>query len=122
MDSIINFLAFLNENWIYILICIGIIVGIIQKTISYFEKSTKEKIEIAKSQVKEILLKMVADAEEEYSDIIGIGKIKRSKVISNIFEQFPILSKVIDQDNLISWIDSEIDNSLDTLHSIIDSN
>lgn len=122
MDSIINFLAFLNENWIYILICVGIIVGIIQKTISYFEKSTKEKIEIAKSQVKEILLKMVADAEEEYSDIIGIGKIKRSKVISNIFEQFPILSKVIDQDNLISWIDSEIDNSLDTLHSIIDSN
>lgn len=122
MDGIINFLAFLNENWIYILICIGIIVGIIQKTISYFEKSTKEKIEIAKSQVKEILLKMVADAEEEYSDIIGIGKIKRSKVISNIFEQFPILSKAIDQDNLISWIDSEIDNSLDTLHSIIDSN
>ena len=122
MDGIINFLAFLNENWIYILICIGIIVGIIQKTISYFEKSTKEKIEIAKSQVKEILLKMVADAEEEYTDIIGIGKIKRSKVISNIFEQFPILSKAIDQDNLISWIDSEIDNSLDTLHSIIDSN
>lgn len=122
MDGIINFLAFLNENWIYILICIGIIVGIIQKTISYFEKSTKEKIEIAKSQVKEILLKMVADAEEEYSDIIGIGKIKRSKVISNIFERFPILSKAIDQDNLISWIDSEIDNSLDTLHSIIDSN
>ena len=122
MDSIINFLAFLNENWIYILICIGIIVGIIQKTISYFEKSTNEKIEIAKSQVKEILLKMVADAEEEYSDIIGIGKIKRSQVISNIFEQFPILSKAIDQDNLISWIDSEIDNSLDTLHSIIDSN
>ena len=122
MDSIINFLAFLNENWIYILICIGIIVGIIQKTISYFEKSTKEKIEIAKSQVKEILLKMVADAEAEYSDILDAGKIKRSKVISNIFDQFPILSKVIDQDNLISWIDSEIDNSLDTLHSIIDSN
>lgn len=122
MDSIINFLAFLNENWIYILICVGIIVGIIQKTISYFEKSTKEKIEIAKSQVKEILLKMVADAEAEYSDILDAGKIKRSKVISNIFDQFPILSKAIDQDNLISWIDSEIDNSLDTLHSIIDSN
>lgn len=122
MDSIINFLAFLNENWIYILICIGIIVGIIQKTISYFEKSTNEKIEIAKSQVKEILLKMVADAEAEYSDILDAGKIKRSKVISNIFDQFPILSKAIDQDNLISWIDSEIDNSLDTLHSIIDSN
>lgn len=122
MDSIINFLAFLNENWIYILICVGIVAGIIQKTISYFEKSTKEKIEIAKSQVKEILLKMVADAEAEYSDILDAGKIKRSKVISNIFDQFPILSKVIDQDNLISWIDSEIDNSLDTLHSIIDSN
>lgn len=122
MDSIINFLAFLNENWIYILICVGIIAGIIQKTISYFEKSTKEKIEIAKSQVKEILLKMVADAEAEYSDILDAGKIKRSKVISNIFDQFPILSKAIDQDNLISWIDSEIDNSLDTLHSIIDSN
>lgn len=122
MDSIINFLAFLNENWIYILICVGIIAGIIQKTISYFEKSTKEKIEIAKSQVKEILLKMVADAEAEYSDILDAGKIKRSKVISNIFDQFPILSKAIDQDNLISWIDSEIDNSLYTLHSIIDSN
>lgn len=122
MNGVINFLTFLNENWISILILFGIILGFFQKSISYFSKAKNEKIDIAKTQVKEVLLKMVSDAEDEYIEISGAGKIKRSKVISNIFEQFPILSKVVDQESLIAWIDSEIDNSLDTLHSIIDSN
>lgn len=119
MNGVINFLTFLNENWISILILFGIILGFFQKTISYFSKSKNEKIDIAKTQVKEVLLKMVSDAEDEYIEISGSGKIKRSKVISNIFEQFPILSKVVDQESLIAWIDSEIDNSLEILRTII---
>ena len=119
MNGVINFLTFLNENWISILILFGIILGFFQKSISYFSKSKNEKIDIAKTQVKEVLLKMVSDAEDEYIEISGAGKIKRSKVISNIFEQFPILSKVVDQESLIAWIDSEIDNSLEILRTII---
>lgn len=121
MNGVINFLTFLNENWISILILFGIILGFFQKSISYFSKSKNEKIDIAKTQVKEVLLKMVSDAEDEYIEISGAGKIKRSKVISNIFEQFPILSKVVDQESLIAWIDSEIDNSLEILRTIISS-
>lgn len=119
MNGVINFLTFLNENWISILILFGIILGFFQKSISYFSQSKNEKIDIAKTQVKEVLLKMVSDAEDEYIEISGAGKIKRAKVISNIFEQFPILSKVVDQESLIAWIDSEIDNSLEILRTII---
>ena len=41
-------LQILNDNWTSILVCAGLIVGIVKKTQDYMSKSQEEKIELAK--------------------------------------------------------------------------
>lgn len=122
MTGIQNFLQMLYDNWTSVLVCIGLIIGIIQKTKSYLSKSEKEKIEIALSQIEETVLKMITDAEEDYEDWNKAGSIKRSQVIKEIFEKYPILSKVTNQEEIIESIDVMIDNSLITLREIVQKN
>lgn len=122
MIGIQNFLQMLYDNWTSVLVCIGLIIGIIQKTKSYLSKSEKEKIEIALSQIEETILKMITDAEEDYEDWNKAGSIKRSQVIKEIFEKYPILSKVTNQEEIIQAIDVMIDNSLVTLREIVQNN
>lgn len=119
MTAIQNFLQFLYDNWTAILVCIGIIIGIAEKTISYFSKSEDEKVEIAKTQIQQTMLKMITEAEITYETWNKSGSIKRSQVIEQIFEKYPILSKVTNQDEIIDWIDTEINNSLKTLREIV---
>ena len=68
------------------------------------------------------MLKMISDAEANYADWNKAGEIKRSQVIKEIYERYPILSKAINQEEMIAWIDNEIDNSLKTLREIIKVN
>lgn len=122
MEGIKNLLTFLESNWTMILVICGLLVSIVQKTVSYFSKSDEERVEIAKKQIKEAMLKMISDAEADYSEWSAAGSIKRSQVIEKIFADYPILSKVVDQAELIKWIDSEIDNALVVLRDIIEKN
>lgn len=122
MIGIQNFLQMLYDNWTSVLVCIGLILGIVQKTKNYLSKSEKEKIEIALSQIEETVLKMITDAEEDYEDWNKAGSIKRSQVIKEIFEKYPILSKVTNQEEIIQSIDVMIDNSLITLRKIVQNN
>ena len=85
-------------------------------------KSDEEKIEIAKTQIKEIILKMISDAEVDYEEWNKAGSIKRSQVINEIFEKYPILSKVTNQSQIIDWIDQTIDESLKILREIVSNN
>lgn len=119
MTGIQNFLVFLDANWTSILICIGIIIGLVMKTINFFTKTKEEKIEIAKAQVTEAILKMISDAEVDYENWNKAGSIKRSQVIAEVYSKYPILSKVSDQESLINWIDGKIDDALKTLRQII---
>ncbi len=114
MDGIQNFLTFINDNWTSIIVIIGLILAIYKKAKVYFSKSNDEKIAIAKAQIKERILKIITDAEIDFE-----GSIKRSQVIGEIFEKYPILSKSINQQEVISWIDKEIDNSLKTLRKVV---
>lgn len=122
MEGIKNLLNLLNDNWTTILVCIGLIVGIVKRTINFFSKSNEERIEIAKKQIEQIILKAVTDAESNYNEWNSAGEIKRSEVIKKIYEQYPILSKAVNQQEVVEWIDSEIDNSLVTLEKIIAKN
>lgn len=122
MEGIKNLLTFLESNWTMILVICGLLVSIVQKTVSYFSKSDEERVEIAKKQIKEAMLKMISDAESDYSEWSAAGSIKRSQVIEKIFADYPILSKVVDQAELIKWIDTEIDNALVVLRDIIEKN
>lgn len=118
LTGIKNVLEFINNNWTAIIIIIGLIIAIVKKAKDFFSKSDDEKIEIAKKQIKEIMMKLIADAETDYLSWIEAGAIKRSQVIAQIFDMYPILLKAVNQDDVITWIDDVIDESLKTMREI----
>ena len=119
MNGIQNFLSLINDNWTSVMVIIGLVLAIYKKAKVYFSKSNDEKIAIAKAQIKERMLKMITDAEIDFEEWNQAGSIKRSQVIGEIFEKYPVLSKSINQQEVISWIDEEIDNSLKTLRKVV---
>ena len=122
LTGIQNFLGIINNNWTTIMVIIGLIIAISKKAKDYFSKSDEEKIAIAKKQIQETMLRMITEAEISYEEWNKAGSIKRSQVIEEIFTNYPVLSKVINQEELIEWIDSEINNSLKTLREIVKEN
>lgn len=122
MKGLQNFLFWLNENYVYLLVCIGLIVLLVNKVKAFLSKSDEDKIEYALSTIKEIMLKYVTEAEIEYTDMKGAGSIKRAQVINQMYQQFPILAKVADQQKVIEMIDAAIDEALPTLREIIKEN
>lgn len=122
MEGLQKFLQLLNDNWTSILVCIGLVIGIVKKTQDYMSKSQDEKIEIAKKQIQTTILKMISDAEVDWQEWSKAGSIKRAQVIKQIYEEYPILSKVVDQKALTEWIDEQNDSALDTLREIVKTN
>ena len=122
LDGVKNFLEFVNENWTTIVVIIGLIIAIAKKGVAFFSKSDEEKIAIAKKQIQETVLKLITDAEENYNEWKQAGSIKRAQVIDELFANYPILSKVTNQEDLIKWIDDVIDESLITLREIVENN
>jgi len=78
MKGLQNFLNFINENYVTIMVCIGLIIGIIQKIKTFLSKSDEEKVEIAKKQIKETMLKMITNAEIDFEQWNKAGEIKRA--------------------------------------------
>lgn len=122
LTGIQNFLQFINDNWTAILIIIALGFSIALKIKNLFAKGKNGQIEIAKAQIKQIVLKLITDAEVDYSDWAKAGNIKRAQVIQKIYADYPILAKVTDQETLIAWIDAEINNSLKELRKIVAEN
>lgn len=122
LTGIQNFLQFINDNWTAIIIIIALGLSIALKIKNLFTKDKNGQIEIAKAQIKQIVLKLITDAEVDYSDWAKAGNIKRAQVIQKIYADYPILAKVTDQETLIAWIDTEINNSLKELRKIVAEN
>ena len=122
LNGIKNFLSFINDNWTTILVIIGLALALWKKIESYSKLSTDKKIEIAKKQISENILKLITQAEKDYAEWENAGSIKRSEVISEIYKEYPILAKVVNQEELVKWIDEQIDNALPTLRDIIKEN
>ncbi len=118
IDGLKNFLLFINENWTSVLVIFGLILMLWKKIENYKKLSTEEKIAIAKRQIQERILKLISDAEENYEDWAKAGEIKRAEVIARIYDEYPILSSVVNQDELINWIDEQIDAALPTLRDL----
>ena len=122
LNGINQFLTFINNNWTSILVLLGLVTSLYIKIKNYLSKSQEERIEIAKVQIKESMLKMITDAEISFESWNEAGSIKRSQVIKQIYDQYPIVSKIVDQTSFIEWVDAEINNSLKTLRKIVSSN
>lgn len=119
MESINNLLKFFNENWTAIVIMVGLLIGFYEKVKSYLATSKEEKIRMAKEQISEIILKLVADAEEDYEAYRHAGEIKRAQVLKLIYEKYPVLAKVVSKEELIVWLDEQIDAALEILRDIL---
>lgn len=115
LTGIQNVLEYINNNWTAIVVIIGLVIAVIRRIKNFFSNSKDEKISIAKQQINEIILKLITDAEIDYCIWTKAGAVKRSQVINQIFEMYPILSKVSNQEELIAWIDGMIDNALETM-------
>ena len=122
LNGIKNFLSLINDNWTTILVIVGLDLALWKKIESYSKLSTDKKIEIAKKQISENILKLITQAEKDYAEWENAGSIKRSEVISEIYKEYPILAKVVNQEELVKWIDEQIDNALPTLRDIIKQN
>lgn len=122
LNGIKNFLQFINDNWTTVVIIISLVIAIAEKIKSYCKKSEKEKIETAKAQISEIILKLITDAEMDYNNWEQAGSIKRAQVIQKIFTDYPILSKIGNQEEVIAFIDDAINNALKELRKIVAQN
>ena len=122
MNGIENFLGYISENWVAILVLLGLTLALGRMVYNYLKIDNVEKIEIAKTQIREAMLKLITEAEIDFEEWNKSGKIKRSQVITKIYEKYPILSKAVSQEDIIAWLDREIDNSLVTLREIIKDN
>lgn len=120
--AIQNFLQLVNDNWTVIIVIVALIISISKKAKEFFSKNDEEKIEIAKKHVQETILKLITDAEIDWQDYKKSGSVKRAQVIEEIFEKYPVLSKVTDQEALIAWIDETIDESLKTMRKVFTEN
>lgn len=122
LNGIQVFLQFINDQWTTIMVLVGLMLAVGKKVKDYISKSNDEKIGIAKAQIQETILKMVTEAEVDYEEWNKAGSIKRSQVITQIYEEYPVLSKITDQKALIEWVDTTIDESLKTLREIVAGN
>lgn len=102
-------LEFIRENWFVIAIAIAAIVYMIEDLV---KRSEEEKVAIAKRIITVSIDAIVMEAETKYADYKKSGNLKRSYTIQTIYEKYPILLKVVDQETLIGWIDELIDSAL----------
>ena len=117
-----NFLDLINQNWTLITVVIGLGILVFKKVKNYLSLSEQEKIDLALGQIRITALKLVTEAECAYEDWIKAGSVKRSEVIDEIFEKYPILNKVTDQETLIKTLDNIIDEALVEMRKVIEEN
>lgn len=122
LNGIQNFLMLVNEHWTEIIVIIGLALALYKRVKGYLGKTNEEKIEIAKVQIKETVLRLVTDAEMDYKEWVKAGAVKRAQVVEEIFMMYPILAKVTNQKELVAWIDGIIDEALETMREIFAEN
>lgn len=122
LNGIQNFLQFINDNWTVIVIIISLCVALYRKIKAFLQTSNDDKIKAAKVQAKESMLKWITDAEVDYADWVKAGSIKRSQVIQKVFEMYPVLAKITNQEEIIAWIDDQINTALKELRKIVAEN
>lgn len=122
IDGIRNFIRLVNDNWTIIVIALGLLCTFANRVHAYMQLSKQERIEAIKTSIKAIMLEKVTDAEVEYEDWISAGAIKRSQVINKIYEMYPELYNVVDQEGLIKWMDEAIDEALKIMRQIFEEN
>ena len=119
MDSLSLLKDFITNYWSFFILIICLFV-IVTETIEKFKgMSEEQRIEALMKLIKELIIKLMADAEINWSEITKSGKIKRAEVISEVYKQYPILSTFKDQEAIIAEIDKMIDEAVDEVEKFV---
>lgn len=132
MEGLKNLLELLNAQWPTISAVIILIFALYTKAkklyIEWQEKTEADKqaeidlqIANAKAVLKDVILGFVSKAEIDwnYDSTEKLGVIKRSSVIDEIYNKYPILLQVADKEELLAEIDKLIDEALITVREKI---
>lgn len=135
MKSITNLLQWLYDNWATVSVIIILILGLYGKIKKIYitwqtlsEEERQKQLQIAEEKaiasarvaLSQYILSFVARSEYEWADIgSGLGAIKRADVIREIFDKYPILENVADQQELINYIDNLINEALKTVRETV---
>lgn len=116
-----NLLNLIEQNWTLIIIVVGLGIKVSKDIKAYIELSEQEKIDLALANLKEIMVVWCTEAEIGWSEYKKSGSVKRAEVINRIFQEYPILLKVTNQEQLIETIDNLIDEALVEVRKLVDS-
>lgn len=112
----VKIFEFIRENWFVIVISVAVVIYTVEELLIL---SKEEKIALAKHLIAIGIDAMVAEAEFKFADYEKSGQLKRSYVIQMIYEKYPELNKVIEQEEILDWIDKLIENSVARLKTTI---
>ena len=121
MKGIAQLLNFLNENWSFIIIIIGGGLLLYKKIVSHAKLSNDEKINAALCAIKNTIIGKMMEAQIDWYGIKEAGLIKRAKVISDLYNEYPVLRNYVNQEELIKQIDSIIDEALVEVKTLADT-
>ena len=82
----------------------------------------EQRVQAALKVISEELMKMMVQAEIQWKDYKKSGELKRSQVIKDIYNQFPFLSRYMDQDKLVQTIYEMIDKQMDNMNELMKKN
>lgn len=119
MTSINNTLGLIENYWSMLIIIIALVVLTIEEVKKYKAMTREQRIEAALSVVKGELLKLMSDAEIEWSEYKKSGALKKSQVLKEIYTQFPFLQDYINQDELVTKITEMIDAEMENMNKIL---
>ena len=122
MKSVIYILQWLSDNQLLLILIIGLIIGIYFRIKSWNELSKREKFNIICKKLDETIDSLVFEAECKYDGTQNAGTVKRAEVINKIYEKYPDLQKVVNQEYVIEIIDDLIDEALERIDEIKKNN
>nr|DAR94444.1 MAG TPA: hypothetical protein [Caudoviricetes sp.] len=122
MTGLTNFVNLIQHNWTNIIVVLGVLAAIARTIVSYSTMTEEQRVQSALKVVSEELMKLMCQAEIQWKDYKQSGELKRSQVIKDIYNQFPFLSKYMDQDKLIKTIYEMIDKQMDNMNKLIEKN
>ena len=119
MIAIQNTIEFFENNWLNLILILGVIGVAIERCFYLLSLSKEKKIELILKTVRREILALMSQAEVEWSYFSKSGEIKKAQVISKIYEKFPILAEYINQDKLVSKISKMIEDEKSNMDKII---
>ena len=119
MTGFNNFIHLIQSQWTNIVVVIAIIATVVKTALSYSSMTEEQRVQSALKVVKEELMRLMCQAEIQWKDYKKSGDLKRSQVIKDIYNQFPFLSKYMDQDKLVKTIYEMIDKQMDNMDNLL---